>query len=258
LQIAVDRRLSAGCPSRGTVLSDPRSRLTALSPWRSRTRFRTGTRHSPYRNGLGTDAALVLRHAHHARRHLVRLAVDRAAHAERPHEDLHWSPIFTHFAAGAEPLTSRQPPAVASRRQRTPKPDAGSDEHAAPTRRHGHFSRTSSHSFDLVARHDAMEHERIGPHELFGAARERNTASAPSRGSAQGPTAAGRRARGTRHSRPMGWVMQGPCRVRRQRIDRTARLSCFPQFGSSDASRVDPSTEAVSRHGLTLREPGIL
>jgi hypothetical protein len=27
-----DRRLSAGCPSRGTVLSDPRSRLTALMP----------------------------------------------------------------------------------------------------------------------------------------------------------------------------------------------------------------------------------
>jgi hypothetical protein len=36
-----DRRLSAGCPSRSTVLSDPRSRLTALSHKRSQTSYRS-------------------------------------------------------------------------------------------------------------------------------------------------------------------------------------------------------------------------
>jgi hypothetical protein len=41
-----DRRLSAGCPSRGTVLGGPRSRLTALSRTRSRTSYRSGTRHA--------------------------------------------------------------------------------------------------------------------------------------------------------------------------------------------------------------------
>ena len=45
-----DRRLSAGCPSRGTVLGGPRSRLTALTHTRSRMSYRTGTRHARARH----------------------------------------------------------------------------------------------------------------------------------------------------------------------------------------------------------------
>jgi len=58
-----DRRLSAGCPSRGTVLSDPRSRLTALPHTRSQASDRTSACHADAPTHVARKLCGILRHA---------------------------------------------------------------------------------------------------------------------------------------------------------------------------------------------------